>query len=389
MEDNRKKLLDFVAHEDDLYPLKKWSREANIFDIFGIVRNEIRHSNILAWLFDPHGSHGCGDFFLHGILRKLSKRNRGLDSFSPEKWYSLNLSEAVIFREWSGSTKDRLDLLILFKSQKFYIAIENKVDSAESEDQTKKYRDTLKNQFPDFGSLLVLLSPDHLEATDQGGEWGILLYKDVLDVLKEMQDQCNLSPKVAYIIADYAYTLRRYFMNDEELVALCDEIYKRHKDALDLIFEYKTDEAKIIAKQLRDKIKNQSGWTNRESESKAVQFTTATMDEVLPPIKGYSGAWNNENQYYYQIELSNLKKISVKLVRSIHNLDDAQRNKQDEIIKRIPKYKDVSGKKFHAVKKEIYSMDDNLTLERNVVKLFEKIKNFVEKNIETNIKKNG
>lgn len=39
-------------------------RTPNIFQILNIARAEIRHSNFLAWLLDPNGTHGLGRLFL-------------------------------------------------------------------------------------------------------------------------------------------------------------------------------------------------------------------------------------------------------------------------------------------------------------------------------------
>ena len=57
-------------HFDDLLTDKKFSvlhgrlSRFNIFSATGAERAELRHSNFLATLLDPNGSHGLNDRFL-------------------------------------------------------------------------------------------------------------------------------------------------------------------------------------------------------------------------------------------------------------------------------------------------------------------------------------
>ncbi len=46
----------------------------NIFDALGVVHQEIRHSNFLAWLLDPAESHGLGGLFLKAVLMDLLRK---------------------------------------------------------------------------------------------------------------------------------------------------------------------------------------------------------------------------------------------------------------------------------------------------------------------------
>jgi len=54
--------------------LEELSARLSIFNIFGVLRVEdveIRHSNVVAWLLDPQGSHGLGQVFLRRILSTI------------------------------------------------------------------------------------------------------------------------------------------------------------------------------------------------------------------------------------------------------------------------------------------------------------------------------
>src|SRR3712207_3798178 len=57
-EQDRKALEDFVVGNEDLERLEALLDRFNIFEAIGVVRQELRHSDFLAYLFDPRGNHG-------------------------------------------------------------------------------------------------------------------------------------------------------------------------------------------------------------------------------------------------------------------------------------------------------------------------------------------
>ncbi|WP_458196330.1 PD-(D/E)XK nuclease family protein [Bradyrhizobium sp. UFLA05-153] len=83
----------------------------------------------MAFLLRPHESHGLGDTFLKSLLR------RALENVPEPPMATLNLvladfTDALVTREWRG-----IDVLIESKINRLVWAIENKIDSTESEDQ--------------------------------------------------------------------------------------------------------------------------------------------------------------------------------------------------------------------------------------------------------------
>ena len=53
-------LKAFLLDVGCLDSLSRWTRGINVFEVLGVSRLEIRHSNMLAWLMDPLESHGLG-----------------------------------------------------------------------------------------------------------------------------------------------------------------------------------------------------------------------------------------------------------------------------------------------------------------------------------------
>ena len=62
-------LKELLLDSELLEELKsKVDNSVNIFDILRITNYEIRHSNILAWLFDSKENHGLGESFIKRLI---------------------------------------------------------------------------------------------------------------------------------------------------------------------------------------------------------------------------------------------------------------------------------------------------------------------------------
>ena len=56
--EQERKLLDLI-NDLERFRREKWfSRDLNIFEAVGLVRQKIRHSNFLAYLLSPRQNHG-------------------------------------------------------------------------------------------------------------------------------------------------------------------------------------------------------------------------------------------------------------------------------------------------------------------------------------------
>jgi hypothetical protein len=63
-------LEDFLIANRDLERLEAMLDRFNILEALGVVRQELRHSDFLAFLMDPEGNHGLGDAFLKRLLQR-------------------------------------------------------------------------------------------------------------------------------------------------------------------------------------------------------------------------------------------------------------------------------------------------------------------------------
>jgi hypothetical protein len=141
--DHEKKLLDLITDLEQFSRETRFAYGLNIFEAAGIQRQELRHSNFLAFLLSPQQTHGLGDAFLKRLVQKaLNNSSIELPPISALTVALADFSDALVSREWRN-----IDLLIESKNNTFVFVIENKIDSSESEHQLSKYEATVTPNF--------------------------------------------------------------------------------------------------------------------------------------------------------------------------------------------------------------------------------------------------
>src|SRR5258708_36134901 len=68
---DRKALEALVVDNPDLERLEALLDQFNMFEVIGAVRQELRHSDFLAFLLDPQQNHGLGDAFFKRLLQTI------------------------------------------------------------------------------------------------------------------------------------------------------------------------------------------------------------------------------------------------------------------------------------------------------------------------------
>ena len=250
--DPRKALEKLVLDNEDLARLEELTSQFNIFEALGVVRQEIRHSNFLAWLLNPAQSHGLGDSFLRGFLLKTSVKvsEGGSKTLSPIDVDVWDLSATDVRREWKN-----IDITLLDKSNKFVCVIENKIYSAEQSGQLCRYRKLVQKEFPEYTGHYVLLNVSGEKPSD--GAYVGVTYDEVCDVIERLLKMraSTMGNDVATALSHYVTMVRRRVMPDEEIQELCTRIYRKHQLALDLIYEHRPDMQAEIRDALLEMIK--------------------------------------------------------------------------------------------------------------------------------------
>ena len=119
-------LKSFIYNNKELEKLEAIVDKFNIFSSLGIINQEIRHSNFLAWLLDPKETHNLSDYFTTSFL-KLATNNDTNEN--PELNIididTLDLTSLQVYREWNN-----IDVLLVDDDKKVVCIIENKVNSS-------------------------------------------------------------------------------------------------------------------------------------------------------------------------------------------------------------------------------------------------------------------
>jgi hypothetical protein len=107
------KQLEGLANSKDLRRLETLLAEFNIFEALGLVRQELRHSDFLAFLLNPGQNHRLGDVFLRSFLNLVLKR-AAEDVFGDVSLDEIDLNSARVQREWY-----RIDILVVDEARQF------------------------------------------------------------------------------------------------------------------------------------------------------------------------------------------------------------------------------------------------------------------------------
>jgi hypothetical protein len=313
--DTSSRLSDLV-NDEDFDKLELELRNTNIFSILGIERKEIRHSNFLAWLLDPNGTHGLGPLFLKRFLRDIFL----LDN--PESANNVELDEArtrnmEIRREW-----EYIDILLV--SENLVICIENKVSSSDAPMQLKRYRETVRKYFPDQQATFVYLTPEGRNPNDEDEHNSYInySYEKISSHLGRIFDlhRNSMAPSTAIYLNDYLNilrtnllreselntTIKRIYRNHKEALSMiakktqanpiAHEIYKSHKETFDFISANKPDLSSLACTYVKEKAKKEK-WIPGSCSNRFFRFLTKDLDRIIP--KNANG-WKLKEQFLFE-----------------------------------------------------------------------------------------
>ena len=219
--------------------LAQWRDEVDVFDALRLHGDEQFHSNLLAWLLDPRGGHGLGDYFLQRFL-VTSGASRAIPA--------VHRPSTVVRREKSlelDGGYGRLDIWIRNESANFVCAVENKVWATESGDQLAWYRRVLARDHPDQRVHLVFLTPRGVPPDDpqEREHWLTMSYTDILRLVEGTMAAAGdaANEDVLAFLRQYAITLRRNIVPEvsNDVHELARRIYRKHRRAIDLIIEHR------------------------------------------------------------------------------------------------------------------------------------------------------
>jgi hypothetical protein len=263
-------LEHFVVDNGELEDLESLLGHFNLFGAIGVVRQELRHSDFLAFLLDPSQNHGLGDAFAKRLLQRALAGGRGTaSSLTPVELDTASLIQAEVRREWQN-----IDILLVDEPNRLAVIIENKVDSGEHSGQLIRYWDAVTRQYPNHRTIGLFLTPDGDTPTDE--RYVSIDYSMVCDVLDRLLQSrsSTIGPEVRLTITHYVQMLRRHVVTDSQIADLCRRIYQKHKQALDLIYEHRPDQQQEVADLLKGLI-GEAGFR--------LTWTAKRLIDFIPP----------------------------------------------------------------------------------------------------------
>lgn len=367
-----KELENFLLHTDCLNALNPWLDNFNIFDVLKLSRTEIRHSNMISWLLNPHENHGLGDSFIRALIRIII-RNGAYGEIEPVELMTANLNDLQVLREW-----ENIDIFLYTKE--FAIAIENKIDSGEHDDQLEKYKKLIDERYNRQKKIYLYLTPTGINPSD-ADNWEVLTYSDILEAIALSYDlkKNELAEGPKLLIQDYMNLLRSKIVEDPKLVEICKKIYMQYKPALDLIFENKGN---LVSECTIDLLKEKELNVNESSSTNSIiVFSTENMNSILPILTDKkSGSWNDGCSYHYWIGITTDEKIFGCFELGGWNIPDDTKKHQNVIIENSPnkkasKNEDFRYKRVFTTKKISIDSNDLETVKNAVSKLTDELLN--------------
>lgn len=208
-------------------------REFNAFRALRIDQFEVRHSNMLGWLLDPHETHGFGSAFLERFLSLLLQRDK-----TPKE----DLSSFVVRRE-----EGYKDIVLRSCENQIVIVIENKWNAAEriSKDghvgQLRTYtRDVEENPiFKGWTKKFVYLTPSgEMPSKENRANWTPMSYRSIVGMIEDVLEGGSLDDRreQRLFIKQYISILKtRTDMMTQEERQEWISIYLSQKEAFDIM----------------------------------------------------------------------------------------------------------------------------------------------------------
>lgn len=210
--------------------IKKIS-QFNIFKVLGLQKgSENRHSNIIAWLLSPEGSHNFGIQFLSNFLKSI-------DNYKTNNYKFQNVS---ITRE-DTIENGRPDIIV--ENDEFICIIEVKFGAKETNYQCKRYFEHYKDLKKDKYFVFLDIDDENYEKLKNQKEYKTVnidkfdfsktyhlatFKKNILPNIKKLlDDNQNIDANLSGILYQYKNLLEeKYYLLNENEIKSCVDILR-------------------------------------------------------------------------------------------------------------------------------------------------------------------
>lgn len=212
----------------------------NILGAAGLSRQELRHSDLLAYLLDPRQPHGLGDRFARALLERVAP-------LLPEALDvpALSLVGMTVQREWKF-----VDLLLEAPTDRLTVIIENKVDSGEHSDQLHAYWQLVHSHRPTWRVVGIFLTLDGAPPAKERdrAHYAPLSYGDVAEALEGLAGQPDVEPDVSILLRHYTLLIRSELVpnQDSDQARLARRLYIDHQPTVDAMLAARNARMRMI-----------------------------------------------------------------------------------------------------------------------------------------------
>ena len=248
-----KEQLKSLEMSEDFIKLDVKNNKFNMFNVLKLENYEIRHSNFLAWLLNPNGSHLMCDNFFKEVLKMIINNHLIIQNFnmsiSDVELGDFTDTEVTLEKMIDGSR--RIDILLESKKNKFVCVIENKIKSDEWGNQLEDYYNYINSheQYKNYKyKLFIFLTPKIENDCKQYKNYVCLSYQKVCQIIEALLKNI-IKDDVKYFIENYKEMVEKDIMGkyDNEILELCMKLYKSYGNTIDLILQQGNQKACVLS----------------------------------------------------------------------------------------------------------------------------------------------
>lgn len=252
MKIDESKFISLIRELENLRLHESFPSGINLFEATGMVRQEIKHSNFLAFLLDPQQPHKFSDNFIKSFLVKVADNNRdNISNLSQLSTVLNDYKDLIVKREWRNTdtekNKLRIDIVAYSKNNKSVFVIENKVDSREGDNQLVNYVKAVEDyrDFKNYELHFIYLTRNGHEASIS--PWMSISYEDVLQLIDGLiKKSKDPDSEIQILLKHYSQLIRRNIVQDVKLISECQRIYSQYKDVLDIIYNNSSSSSSLF-----------------------------------------------------------------------------------------------------------------------------------------------
>ena len=237
--------LHRLRSDPRLVDLKNYVPPMSLFRIFGMARDELAHSRMIASLIDPR-RHRNYEQILRALLHDVS--HRLVQAEFPEADIVHQVAEATLSRVAVRRELYHIDIVVEVDSPagKIVLGVENKIDAAEQPDQLARYQRALLRAYPDRTAVIVFLCPvvrEPVTASDNSDVPVVPVgYRSVMNAIQSALDVTEPNSRDWWALAEIVRHLEEDIlssMNDMDLHRMVGQLWKDHGPALNLVFSHR------------------------------------------------------------------------------------------------------------------------------------------------------